>query len=256
MAAGRAPDIAKTTPNIEWEAMTVCILWPRRVLLIVLAAASALFGAPSSWAGEQRWATDFSIGLLSEGRGADDPHHLSPPLDGSTFSGQLSMERTINDRISLGVEISGGPEITGTQSERTATTIGSLNGRHRDTFATAVVKYNLWTRAFAGGRPGAHIELDAVAGGGPAWRHTERKGVVFNINRPSTIAGVDEQFASVAPSVAVGVDGVFWVNARTALLTILRYERLADNDRDAAGFVQTGAGASAVAFGLGARFRF
>src|SRR5215470_10466608 len=95
------------------------------------------------------------------GGGADDPHRLSPPFDGSTFSGQLSVERTTNDRISLGVEISEGPEITRTQTERTTTTIGRLNGRHRDTFGTAVVKFNVWTRAFAGGRPGAHIELDA-----------------------------------------------------------------------------------------------
>jgi hypothetical protein len=236
--------------------MTVCILLRWRVLPIVLAAISELFAAGSSCAAEPHWATDFGIGLSSEGRGRDDPHHLSPPLDGSTFSGRLSVERMVNERISLGIEVSGSSEITGRQSERTATTIGTLNGRHRDTLATAVVKYNVWTIGVAGGRPGAHIELDAVAGGGPAWRHTVRQGVVSNINQRGTTAGVDEQFASVVPSATVGLDGVFWVNARTALLTIVRYELLADSDRDAAGFVKTGAGTSAVTFALGARFRF
>ena len=53
--------------------------------------------------------------------------------------------RLVSARISIGAEVTGGTDIKAPQSEQTPSTLGTLNGRHRDTMLAGIVKANIWT---------------------------------------------------------------------------------------------------------------
>jgi hypothetical protein len=227
-------------------------------VLVVLLMLGGLFADVTSCMAEPQWQAGGAVGLLSAKQGSSDPSvpsHLIPGLGGTTFSADLSLDRIVTSRISVGTELTGGADIKGRQSELTARSFGTLNGRHSDTVLVGTVKVNIFTMAVPNGRPGAGLELIGVAGAGPAWRHTEREGLVQELHG-GTRMGVSEAFSKVVFAGVVGLDAAASISPKAALLVTAQYNILADDDRDSTGLVQTGAGSRIFRFGLGVRFRF
>lgn len=204
---------------------------------------------------DPQWQTGIAVGMLSAGGGATDAH-LAPALDGTALMVSASIDRTVSARIDVGAEVATGADIRAVQSERTAMTIGAFNGRHRDTVLAGTVKANIWSVAFQNARPGTRFELTGVAGAGPAWRHSIREGVVSTLQPPIIATGTTEDFSKVVFAGVLGIDATAWVSPQAALLFTIRYNMLADDDRDTAGLVQTGAGSTIFRFGIGVRFGF
>jgi hypothetical protein len=165
-------------------------------VLPVMLMLCVLFADVISCMAEPQWQAGGAVGLFSAKRGSSDPSvpsHLIPGLGGTSFSADLSLDRIVNSRISVGTELAGGADIKGRQSELTAGTFGTLNGRHSDTILVGTVKANMFTFAFPNSRSGTGIELIGVAGAGPSWRHTEREGLVQELQggtRDGSVRGV------------------------------------------------------------------
>jgi hypothetical protein len=148
---------------------------------------------------------------------------FSPPLEGTSISGALFLDRAIWQRLSIGGEVSLMGDVKRTQTLRIANVFSQYRSRHHDTLALAIVKARVMRSE--------QLSIAVIAGAGPAWRHTVREGTARG---NQDVWNVREDVSNIVLAEAVGADCTMSFHSKTALVFSGRYAFLNDHDRDVA----------------------
>ena len=189
-----------------------------------------------------------AVGVSTQAAGDSDLPSLGLPYGGSAVATLGLIDFAIARHVTVGGEASLAGSISGEQSQRASGATRAFVSRHRDSVFSGVLK--------VGTPVDARVRAAGVVGAGPAYRRTARTGTTGSIFPPSSRMPFSETVSDIVFAYAIGGDVEVRVARRVGILTVARWYRLKDNDRQPDGVVKRGVSSTIVRYGLGAKVRF